>query len=148
MHLSLPYIIITSIFYTNIYTIHAVMNRLRLDFSASLSQVGSQGAVPVSHMHAFRLRVNSTHGLEYKIGNSRVIRQITAQSAPNQVGTRDQPSAANVNVAAIVGRFTLPVVLSLVCNSDTLSPRCLMHCLFGRALVRVSNGRVLFPFKV
>lgn len=91
------------------------MNGMRLDFSATMSQVGCQRMVPVSPPRPFRLRVNSTQNLGSIIGNSRVVKQIAVQSAINRREPRDLSSEANTHVAAILGRFTLPVVLSLVC---------------------------------
>lgn len=135
-----------TVYKIHIHTMHAVMNGLRLDFSATLSQAASQRVVSVSHLRTFRLYVNLTPQIGYNRGNSRVTKQIIVRSAQNQGEPRDQPSAANINVAAILGRFTLPVVLSLVRNLIVSNPRCVIHCLFAYELVRVFKQGGLLSF--
>lgn len=110
-------------------TMQAVMKGMRLDFSATMSRVGCQRVVPVSPTRPFRLRVNSTQHLGSIIVNSRVVKQIAVQSAKNRREPRDLSSEASTHVAAILGRFTLPVVISLVCTYYRMQDMVCIACL-------------------
>jgi len=146
MHYLLPHNFNFTVCKIHMYKMHVVMNGVRLDFSATLSQAATHSKVPVSHLRTFRLHVKSTPQIGYNRCNSRLTKQIVVQSAQNQSEPRDQPSAANTSVTTILGRFTLPVVLSLVRNLIDSNARCVIHCLFAFELVRVFKRAGLLSF--
>lgn len=109
-HYSLMFVVFGSC--TN--KMQSAMIGLRPGVSATLSRDGLYRVLPASTKGTFRVCVKSTLKIGVKIFNPNASKHMEYQCGPYPQETIDLPSAAYVNVAAILGRFALPVALSLV----------------------------------